>query len=68
MKGVDAIAAIGASGMADMDKLSKWIAKSRLDPNDPDNAELMFLMRVSKKFHNTHNVLLFIIATCTHAW
>ena len=47
MKGVDAVAAIGASGMADMDKLSNWIAQSRLDPNDPSNADLMYLLRVS---------------------
>ena len=47
MKGVDAVAAIGASGMADMDQLAKWIAKSRLDPNDPNNADLMYMLRVS---------------------
>ena len=47
MKGMDAVAAIGVAGMSDMDKLTKWIAESRLDPNDPSNAELMYLMRVS---------------------
>ena len=47
MKGVDAVAAIGATGMADMDKLSNWIQQSRLDPNDPNNADLMYLLRVS---------------------
>ena len=46
MKGMDAVAGIGMTGMADMDKLSKWIAESRLDPNDPSNANLMHLMRV----------------------
>ena len=47
MKGMDAVAAIGASGMSDMDQLSKWITQSRLDPNDPSNADLMYLMKVS---------------------
>ena len=46
MKGMDAVAGIGMTGMADMDKLTKWISESRLDPNDPSNAELMHLMRV----------------------
>ena len=46
MKGVDPVAAIGVSGMADMDKLTSWIAQSRLDPNDPSNADLMYLLRV----------------------
>ena len=47
MNGMDAVAAIGVSGMSDMDKLTKWIAESRLDPNDPSNADLMYLFRVS---------------------
>ncbi len=47
MKGVDPIAAIGMSNMANIDKLSQWVMKSRLDPNDPSNADLMFLMQVT---------------------
>ena len=47
MKGVDPIAAIGMSNMADIDKLSQWVMKSGLDPNDPSNADLMFLLQVS---------------------
>ncbi len=46
MKGMDPVAAIGVSGMADMDQLSRWIAKSHLDPNDPSNAELMHMLKV----------------------
>ena len=45
MKNMDAVAAIGASGMADMDKLTKWISEAHLDPNDPSNADLMHLLR-----------------------
>jgi len=43
----DPIADIGMSGLCDMEKLTKWIEKSRLDPNDPGNADIMHLMRVS---------------------
>lgn len=45
MKGIDAVAAIGMAGMADMDRLNEWIKRSHLDPNDPSNAELMYLLR-----------------------
>lgn len=47
MKGLDAVSGIGMSGMQDMDKLTDWIANSKLDPNDPSNAALMYLMRVN---------------------
>jgi len=43
----DPIADIGMSGLCDMEKLTKWIEESRLDPNDPGNADIMHLMRVS---------------------
>ena len=46
-KRLDVIQSIGMSSAADLDKLSKWIEESRLDPNDPTNADLMYLMRVS---------------------
>ena len=47
IKSLDAVAAIGAAGVSDMDQLSKWIAQSRLDPNDPSNAELMHRVKVN---------------------
>ncbi len=50
MKGLDAVAAIGASGISDPEQLLKWIAKSRLDPNDPANADLMAMLRVRHVF------------------
>lgn len=46
MKRLDPVAAIGASAMVDVDKLSKWFSESRLDPNDPSNADLVYLFRV----------------------
>ena len=46
-KRLDVIQSIGMSSAADLDKLAKWIEESRLDPNDPSNADLMYLMRVS---------------------
>ncbi|XP_023679549.2 coiled-coil and C2 domain-containing protein 2A isoform X5 [Paramormyrops kingsleyae] len=47
LRQMDAIACIGASGLSDMKKLSKWAAESRLDPNDPSNAMLMQLLTVA---------------------
>ncbi|KAL8612721.1 hypothetical protein ACOMHN_025372 [Nucella lapillus] len=44
MKKVDPLAAIGATGVANMEKLAKWFHESRLDPNDPANADLMYLL------------------------
>ncbi|XP_078401088.1 coiled-coil and C2 domain-containing protein 2A isoform X1 [Cetorhinus maximus] len=44
LKHMDAISSIGASGLTDMKKLAKWVAESRLDPNDPSNAALMQLI------------------------
>ncbi len=45
MKGLDAVAAIGATGVSDPEQLLKWISKSRLDPNDPANASLMAMLK-----------------------
>ena len=45
LSGLDAVAAIGATGISDPEQLLKWIAKSRLDPNDPANASLMALLK-----------------------
>lgn len=46
MKGKDAVIDIGASAMTDMEKLSKWLTDSRIDPNDPANSDLIYLLRV----------------------
>ena len=48
MKKVDPLAAIGATGLVSMEKLSKWFYESHLDPNDPANADLIYLLGVSK--------------------
>ncbi|XP_031567301.1 coiled-coil and C2 domain-containing protein 2A-like [Actinia tenebrosa] len=42
----DAMAALGAAGMVDMQNLAKWIAESHLDPNDPANADIMSIMKM----------------------
>jgi coiled-coil and C2 domain-containing protein 2A len=52
---MDPVVALGVAGMSDMDKLTKWISESRLDPNDPTNAELMGIMRV--KLESVINVM-----------
>ena len=46
-KSIDPVSAIGVAGMANKDKLLKWIAESHLDPNDPSNAGLLYSVRVS---------------------
>ena len=46
MKSYDAIAALGVSRMQDIEKLTKWVIKSNLDPNDPRNADLINLIKV----------------------
>ena len=43
--------------MMDMDKLSKWLADSRIDPNDPANSELVYLLRV-KFMYDIYRILL----------
>jgi coiled-coil and C2 domain-containing protein 2A len=47
MKKMDPIAALGATGVVNMEKLTKWFYESRLDPNDPANADLLYLIGVS---------------------
>ncbi|XP_021115919.1 coiled-coil and C2 domain-containing protein 2A isoform X1 [Heterocephalus glaber] len=47
LKRADAISSIGTSGLTDMKKLAKWVAESKLDPNDPNNAPLMQLISVA---------------------
>ena len=50
MKKMDPVAAIGATGVMDLQKLAKWFADSRLDPNDPSNADIVYMLRVSLLF------------------
>ncbi|KAL5016251.1 hypothetical protein ScPMuIL_005840 [Solemya velum] len=45
MKKIDPLAAVGAAGLNDIQKLQKWFENSKLDPNDPSNADLVFLLR-----------------------
>uniref|UniRef100_A0A8C8LP92 C2 domain-containing protein n=1 Tax=Oncorhynchus tshawytscha TaxID=74940 RepID=A0A8C8LP92_ONCTS len=47
LKQLDAIACIGASSLNDMKKLGEWATESRLDPNDPNNATIMQLLKVA---------------------
>ncbi|KAJ7986525.1 hypothetical protein DPEC_G00340770 [Dallia pectoralis] len=47
LKQLDAIACIGASSLNDMKKLGEWATESRLDPNDPNNAAIMQLLKVT---------------------
>ncbi|EMP39944.1 Coiled-coil and C2 domain-containing protein 2A [Chelonia mydas] len=47
LKNIDAIASIGTSGLTDMKKLAKWAAETKLDPNDPKNADLMQLIMIA---------------------
>ncbi|XP_046545533.1 LOW QUALITY PROTEIN: coiled-coil and C2 domain-containing protein 2A-like [Haliotis rubra] len=44
MKQMDPVSAIGATGVVNMEKLAKWFEQSRLDPNDPANADLVYLL------------------------
>ena len=46
MKKMDPVSAIGASGVMDLQKLAEWFANSRLDPNDPSNADIVYMLRV----------------------
>lgn len=46
MKQMDPLAAIGASGVMDMKILADWFEKCRLDPNDPSNADIVYLLKV----------------------
>ena len=42
----DPLAALGAIGVVNIEKLSKWFHESRMDPNDPANADLLYLIGV----------------------
>ena len=34
----------------DLQKLAKWFADSSLDPNDPNNADIVYMLRVSNMY------------------
>lgn len=50
---MDPVAAIGATGVVNLRKLAKWFQESRMDPNDPVNADLVYLLEVVYKMLNT---------------
>nr|XP_022316561.1 coiled-coil and C2 domain-containing protein 2A-like isoform X3 [Crassostrea virginica] len=45
MRKMDPMSAIGASGVVDVQKLAKWFEEARLDPNDPANADLVYMLK-----------------------
>lgn len=57
MKGRDAVTDIGASAMMDIEKLSQWLTDSRIDPNDPANSELIYLLKVCNELDEAENKL-----------
>ena len=44
----DALAALGAAGMVDLQKLLAWICDAKLDPNDPQNADILSLAKMAQ--------------------
>lgn len=48
MKRYDALAALGAAGMVDIQNVIKWIEQSHLDPNDPANADIMNIVKLTQ--------------------
>lgn len=44
----DALAALGAAGMVDLQKLLSWISHAKLDPNDPSNADIINLAKMAQ--------------------
>ncbi|XP_059508917.1 protein CC2D2B-like [Stegostoma tigrinum] len=42
---MDAIASIGMSWLNDLQKLAEWARKARVDPNDPQNSDLMQVIK-----------------------
>eukprot|EP00795_Rhopilema_esculentum_P004896 gene4896-21228_t len=42
----DALSALGAAGVIDMEMLVSWISEANLDPNDPTNADIINLAKV----------------------
>lgn len=56
VKRYDALAALGAAGMVDIQSLVKWIEQSHLDPNDPANADIMNIIKLSHSLQDGPNV------------
>ena len=50
-KHFDALAALGAEGMIDLQKLLSWIQQAKLDPNDPINADIITLAKMAQLSH-----------------
>lgn len=48
MKKMDPMQVVSPSGKVDLEKLSKWFEDSRLDPNDPANADLVYMLKVGQ--------------------
>eukprot|EP00112_Aurelia_sp_Birch-Aquarium-sp1_P013608 Seg2891.1 transcript_id=Seg2891.1/GoldUCD/mRNA.D3Y31 product="Coiled-coil and C2 domain-containing protein 2A" protein_id=Seg2891.1/GoldUCD/D3Y31 len=42
----DALSALGAAGVVDMEMLISWITEANLDPNDPTNADILNLAKL----------------------
>ncbi|KAJ7389194.1 Coiled-coil and C2 domain-containing protein 2A, partial [Desmophyllum pertusum] len=55
VKRYDALAALGAAGMVDIQNLIKWIEQSHLDPNDPANADIMNIIKLSHSLQDGPN-------------
>ncbi|KAL9987685.1 hypothetical protein ACROYT_G002032 [Oculina patagonica] len=55
VKRYDALAALGAAGMVDIQNLVKWIEQSHLDPNDPANADIMNIIKLSHSLQDGPN-------------
>ncbi|XP_071836357.1 coiled-coil and C2 domain-containing protein 2A-like [Apostichopus japonicus] len=45
VKHIDAIAALGATGVGDLKQLMAWAEKAKLDPNDPSNTFLLHALK-----------------------
>uniref|UniRef100_A0A8D3D0Z3 Coiled-coil and C2 domain containing 2A n=1 Tax=Scophthalmus maximus TaxID=52904 RepID=A0A8D3D0Z3_SCOMX len=45
---LDTVTCIGAGELLDIKKLREWATQSRLDPNDPENAPIMQLLKVAR--------------------
>ncbi|RUS72243.1 hypothetical protein EGW08_019997 [Elysia chlorotica] len=44
IKRLDPFTAIGASGVSNLEKLLEWFKQSRLDPNDPNNKDIVYML------------------------
>lgn len=60
MRKMDPVTAIGAAGVVDIQKLAKWFEDSRLDPNDPANADLVYMLKVQNSTTDFYASLLIL--------